>query len=454
MVDLTRKSIQQLSDLDFTCSCGHRHKVSIGDIRIGSGILKELPDILSKYKGKKVLLVADKNTYAVAGRQVENILSEEFLLSRFVYQEDHLPPDEKALGSLLMALEDGISLLLTVGSGTLSDITRYVSAKTNIPFIIVATAPSMDGYASVISAMIRNGVKATLHGVYPAAIIGDIQIMKDAPMHMLQAGLGDVMGKYTALADWKMSKILGLERDEYYCSNISNLVESIVTKCVEAAPQLPSRNEDTIKAIMEGLVLSGLCIALAGHTRPASGSEHQISHYIEMKFLQDNISTKWLHGNKVGVGTIAILEAYDYLFSKDIEEIRKAGKYKKFDKEEWVDRIKRCYGDMAEEILNFQEGELIIDPEKRQERMDLIAEKWDDLKKECYEKLPTADQLTRILKDTGAVCSPRELGLDRQLFKDCLMVSKEIRKRYGIMQLLDDLGMLEEAAEYITSKYY
>ena len=274
--------------------------VSIGDIRIGSGVLKELPEVLSQYKGKKILLVADKNTYAVAGHKVEDMLSGEFLLDKLIYQDDHLPPDEKSLGSLLMALENDTSLMLTVGSGTLNDITRYVSAKTNIPFVIVATAPSMDGYASVISAMIRNGVKSTLQGVYPAAIIGDTQIMKDAPMHMLQAGLGDVVGKYTALADWKMSQILGIERDEYYCENISNLVESIVEKCVDAAPQLTSRDEDTTKAIMEGLVLSGLCIALAGHTRPASGSEHQISHYVEMKFIQNNVDTKWLHGNKVG----------------------------------------------------------------------------------------------------------------------------------------------------------
>lgn len=454
MMDLTKQSIEQLSNMDFTCFCGRRHKVNIGDIRIGSGVLKDLPEVLAQYKGKKILLVADKNTYEVAGRQVEEILGGEFLLNRFIYHEDYLPPDAKAVGALLLELENDISLMLTIGSGTLNDTTRYVSAKTNIPYIIVATAPSMDGYASVISAMIRNGVKATLKAVYPNAIIGDTQIMKDAPMHMIQAGLGDVVGKYTALADWKMSQILGIERGEYYCSNISNLVESIVKKCVETAPQLSSRNEDTTKAIMEGLVLSGLCIALAGHTRPASGSEHQIAHYIEMKFLQDNISTKWLHGNKVGVGTIAVLEAYDYLFSKDIEEIRASGKYKNFDKEKWMNRIKRCYGYMSEEILNLQEKELILDAEERQRRMDLIAEKWDDLKRECYEKLPSAEQLTSILKGTGAVCSPKELGLDRQLFKDSLIVSKEIRKRYGIMQLLDDLGMLEEAAEYITCKYY
>lgn len=278
--------------------------------------------------------------------------------------------------------------------------------------------------------------------------------MKNAPMHMLHAGLGDVLGKYTGLADWRMSKILGIERDEPYCDNVASLVESAIEKCVKAAPKLTSRDEDTIQAIMEGLILSGLCIALAGHSRPASGSEHQISHYIEMKFLQDHINTKWLHGNKVGVATLAVIEAYDYLFGKDIYDIRSSGKYKEFDKEEWVQRIERCFGNMTGQILNLKEKGLLLEKAERQERMDLIFNKWEEIKQSCYLSLPSPKELISILNGIGAVYSPKDLGVDRELFKDSLMVSKEIRNRYGIMQLLDDLGLLEEAAEYITQKYY
>lgn len=454
MVNLTEQSLKELSDLDFECLCGQRHRVSIGDIIVGSEILEGLLNILSPYKGKKILLVADKNTYQVAGQRVADILSREFSFDTFIFEDDHLVADSRSLGDILLELNDSPSFILTIGSGTLNDITRYISAKTKIPYAIVATAPSMDGYASIVSPLIRKGVKTTYNGVYPIAIIGDSQIMKDAPMHMLQAGLGDVLGKYTGLADWRMSKILGIERNELYCDNIATLVESAIEKCVDAAPKLSSRSEETMEAIMKGLILSGLCIGLAGHSRPASGSEHQIAHYIEMKFLQDGVYTKWLHGNKVGVATLAVIEAYDYLFSKEIEDILRSGKYKTFNKEEWVQRIERCFGDMSEEILDLKEKELLIKETKRQERMELIAEKWEDIKDSCYLGLPSSEELTKILKDTGAIYSPKDLGVDRQLFKDSLMVAKEIRNRYGIMQLLDDLGLLEEAAEYITHKYY
>lgn len=454
MIKLVDQSIEQLANLDFQCFCGQHHQVSIGDICIGSGILKDLPEILSQYKGKKVLLVADKNTYEVAGQRVMDLIKNEFSISRFIYQDDHLVADAKSLGALLMEIEDDTSIILTVGSGTLNDIARFVSAKTRVPYAIVATAPSMDGYASVVSPLIRNGVKTTFPGVYPIAIIGDTQIMKEAPMHMLQAGLGDVLGKYTGLADWRMSKILDLERNERYCDNISHLVESAVDKCMDAAPKLSQRSEDTTQAIMEALILSGLCIGLAGHSRPASGSEHQVSHYIEMKFLQEGIDTKWLHGNKVGVATLAILEAYKYLFSKDIEDIKSSGKYREFDKDRWVKRIERCYGNMSKQILDLKEKELLLEEIERENRMKLIEEKWEDIKANCYLNLPSPGQLKGLLKDAGAIYSPKELGVDRQEFKDSLMVAKEIRNRYGIMQLLDDLGLLEEAAEYVVNKYY
>ena len=454
MVNLREQSIEQLTKLDFECSCGYHHKVNIDNIRIGSGILKDLPEILSQFKGKKLLLVADKNTYRVAGQQVMDMISKEFSVSKFVYQDDDLIADARSLGALLLELEDDISLMLTVGSGTLNDITRYVSARTKIPYAIVATAPSMDGYASVVSPLIRNGVKTTFKAVYPIAIIGDTQIMKDAPMHMLHAGLGDVLGKYTALADWRMSKILGLEYNEPYCDNISNLVEDAVKRCMDAAPKLSSRDEGTVQAIMEGLILSGLCIGLAGHSRPASGSEHQIAHFIEMKFLQENVHTQWVHGNKVGVATLAVLEAYDYLFSKGIEDIRNSGSYKEFDKDRWTNRIERCYGDMADQIFHLKAETLILDSEERERRMDLITNRWEDIKKHCYSNLPSATKLRELLKEIGAIYKPKELGVDKQMFKDSLIVSKEIRNRYGVMQLLDDLGMLEEVAEYIANKYY
>ena len=354
----------------------------------------------------------------------------------------------------LMALDKENDLIVTVGSGTLNDISRYISTLTKIPYIIIATAPSMDGYASSVSPLIKKGVKVTLRGLYPKAILGDLNILKSAPIHMIQAGLGDVLGKFTGLSDWEMSYIMGFDDEEPYCDNIKGLVRGAVNRCVSLAPSLLDRSDETVKAIMEGLSLSGLSISLAGHSRPASGSEHQISHYLEMKFLEAGVDSKWLHGNKVGMATHAVIEAYDYLFSQDIEEIKEFGRYKNFDEGAWRARIKATYGPMAGDIFSLKSETLLRNSEAREDRMNLIIKNWDRLVKSVYNSLPTADEYRDILLAAGALYNPKDMAIDRNLFKDSLMVSKEIRNRYGIIQLLDDLGLLEEAAELITSKYY
>ncbi|NMA96031.1 MAG: sn-glycerol-1-phosphate dehydrogenase, partial [Clostridiales bacterium] len=253
---------------------------------------------------------------------------------------------------------------------------------------------------------------------------------------------------------WRMSNILGIEREEPYCDNVAGLVKNAIEKCVEAAPGLKSRSEEATRAIMEGLILAGLCIGLAGHSRPASGSEHQISHYIEMKFLENNIDTKWLHGNKVGVGTLMIIEAYDFLFKKSLNQIKSSGKYLEFDIEKWRERIKDGFGNLAGEIFRLKEQDILVEKVDRQERMDLIDENWTTLKQDCYEVLPSPDVLREILKDTGAIYSPKQLDIDKELFRETMTLCKEVQHRYGIMQLLEDLGMLEEAVDYIVDKYY
>ncbi|NMA95016.1 MAG: sn-glycerol-1-phosphate dehydrogenase, partial [Clostridiales bacterium] len=199
MIDLKQLSVEELLDINFYCDCGRQHEVKIGDIIIDPDILGDLPELLCKYKGKKILIVADKNTYDVAGDIVKDILSKDFIVETFVYDDEFLVADTNSLGAFLLELGSEPDLILTIGSGTLNDITRYISKRTGIPYVIVATAPSMDGYTSIISPLIRRGVKTNFPGVYPTSIIADINIMKEAPMHMLQAGLGDVLGKYTAL---------------------------------------------------------------------------------------------------------------------------------------------------------------------------------------------------------------------------------------------------------------
>lgn len=309
MASILDRPISQWAGMEYSCACGKSHKVDIQAIRVGSGVIQELPSILRDLGASHIFLVADNYTYEAAGRQVEQLLDQAGLAyhKRVFQTETPLVPNEYALGSVLAAMTSQDDMLLAVGSGTLNDVTKYVSARTGIPYVIAATAPSMDGYASTVAPTILDGFKTTLPAVYPAAIVADVDILKDAPMPMLTAGFGDIIGKFTSLADWRLSHQLN---GEYYCPEVAGVIEAAVETCAANAQALAQREPQAIQAVTEALILSGLAMGMVGVSRPASGAEHQMAHYWEMDALRRGEEHP-LHGNAVGVGTVLAASLYE-----------------------------------------------------------------------------------------------------------------------------------------------
>lgn len=309
MASILDRPISQWAGMEYSCACGKSHKVDIQAIRVGSGVIQELPGILRDLGASHIFLVADNYTYEAAGRQVEQLLGQAGLAyhKRVFQTETPLVPNEYALGSVLAAMTSQDDMLLAVGSGTLNDVTKYVSARTGVPYVIAATAPSMDGYASTVAPTILDGFKTTLPAVYPAAIVADVDILKDAPMPMLTAGFGDIIGKFTSLADWRLSHQLN---GEYYCPEVAGVIEAAVETCAANAQALAQREPQAIQAVTEALILSGLAMGMVGVSRPASGAEHQMAHYWEMDALRRGEEHP-LHGNAVGVGTVLAASLYE-----------------------------------------------------------------------------------------------------------------------------------------------
>lgn len=309
MASILDRPISQWAGMEYSCACGKSHKVDIQAIRVGSGVIQELPGILRDLGASHIFLVADNYTYEAAGRQVEQLLDQAGLAyhKRVFQTETPLVPNEYALGSVLAAMTSQDDMLLAVGSGTLNDVTKYVSARTGMPYVIAATAPSMDGYASTVAPTILDGFKTTLPAVYPAAIVADVDILKDAPMPMLTAGFGDIIGKFTSLADWRLSHQLN---GEYYCPEVAGVIEAAVETCAANAQALAQREPQAIQAVTEALILSGLAMGMVGVSRPASGAEHQMAHYWEMDALRRG-EVHSLHGNAVGVGTVLAASLYE-----------------------------------------------------------------------------------------------------------------------------------------------
>ncbi|MGV8983611.1 sn-glycerol-1-phosphate dehydrogenase [Clostridium sp.] len=451
MEDLGTLNVEEMTGLNYMCSCGKNHSVGIENIKVGAGVINQLPTVITSYEGEKVFIIEDTHTFEVTGEKVEELLKDKFKVSKYVFNEEHLHPNEITLGRLLLEIPMDTSLIIAVGSGTINDISRFLGYKLRIPYVIVGTAPSMDGYASVVSPLVCDGVKITYDGVYPLAIVCDIDIMKGAPMQMLQAGLGDILGKYTALADWHIANALN---GEYFCAEVEKLVLSSLKKCEEAAAGVTSRDSKTVENITEALILSGIAIGMVGASRPASGGEHYLSHCYEMIFMNSGENTKWLHGNTVGVGVGVVAYAFKFAKDLDIDKMRKTGDYLKLDKNKWKQNITDVFTTSATNIIDFKQGSINFNEEERKASMDKIFTNWVHIKKICDVNVPEPMEIIKTLKKAGAVWNPRDLGLSKELFKKSLIAAKDMRNRYGILQLLEDVGMLEEAASYISNIYY
>ncbi len=310
MDEILSKRMDEMAKISFECSCGRTHTLDIDKLIMGQGVIKRLPEILEDFKEKKIYMLSDNHTYQAAGEKVYEVLCNSGFQVKSVVLDSGgnvLIPDEKAVGKMFMELEENTGMITAVGSGTLNDMAKYMSARTKIPYTIVCTAPSMDGYASSGAPLMNGGRKISYNAVLPYAIVGDTDVMKKAPMRMIHAGYGDVIGKLTALADWKLSHEL---TGEYYCETIVKLVQKAIDKVVENRQKLARREEEAVLYLIEALTLTGVAMGLIGVSRPASGAEHMLSHYWEMAVIARGENPE-LHGIKVGIATPLIAEVFD-----------------------------------------------------------------------------------------------------------------------------------------------
>ncbi len=309
--------------ISFRCDCTlGEHKAPVDGYVIESGAINKVSQFVEKYS--KVCMICDETTYQVAGNKVEAILNNTGkLYSKVVLPKNPLPNYE-TIGNILVHVtnpknESDIfeysplpDLILAVGSGTINDSCRLVSYRIGIPYSIVCTAPSMDGYLSAGSPTLFDNTKATIKATTPKFVIADTEIMKDAPWDMLLAGIGDMFGKYTGILDWELARDYN---QDYYCNKIANDVIDATNKCLELGYEMKNRSAHCIKSIMEGFVVTGLGMAYTGNSRPASGAEHIVAHAWELEDVQNGEKPN-LHGLEVCEGTRLIAEMYMMLLER------------------------------------------------------------------------------------------------------------------------------------------
>ncbi len=454
MSQKSNASIEELLGATFECECGRTHSTKFSNFVMKEGAIKELPALLQKMGYQRPFLIMDTHTREAAGIQVEEVLRNAgFYYGKLVLKSPEigdLPADEKALGAVVMAFDMTCDIIVSVGSGTINDLGRYFSYVRNMPFMLVATAPSMDGLNSGVAPLIQNNMKITFNAHAPLALLCDLSVMKQAPMKMLNAGIGDILGKYNCLTEWKLSHIIN---DEYYCDTIAGIMRNAIEKTVQASKSILEKKPEDVATLTEALALSGIAMDFAGNSRPASGAEHHVSHFFEMQFLFDGRPAV-LHGTKVGIGTVLALRLYNELAKMekpDFDQIR-ADVKNRMSFEEWEKEIRRAYRDGAEGIIALEKKAGKNDPEKLLKRLDVIEARWDEITA-LAATVPSADEIEALLVRLGAAHVPADVDIPVQYVADGIMYAKELRDRYTILQLLWDIDKLSDMKDLLLKAY-
>ena len=425
------------------CACGKTHSVAIDAVVTGSGALKRLPEFVGQY-GSKPFVVADVNTYAAAGEQVCQILrAAQIPYGSFIFREKALEPDEKAVGAAFMHYDKSCDVILGVGSGVINDICKILSNLTAKPYIIVATAPSMDGYASATSSMSRDGVKVSLNSRCADVIIGDTEILKRAPIHMLQSGLGDMLAKFVSIAEWRIAHII---TGEYYCEAVAGLIRGAVKKCVDNAQGLLEREDTAVEAVFEGLVIGGVAMAYAGVSRPASGVEHYFSHVWDMRGLEFGTPVE-LHGIQCAMATMKAVELYEKVMEITPNWEKASAFVENFDLDAWNTELRTFLGSSAETMIALEKKEGKYRKDTHPARFRVIEKNWDAILEILRQELPAREELRKLLDTVGISRDLTTIGVDRETARQTFRATKDIRDKYVLSRLAWDLGILEDLCD-------
>ncbi len=413
----TERLFEELCGRNTACSCGRTHTFTLKKLVLHEGALAELPTLIAALGDfHNMVMICDGNTYQVAGEAVEKMLK-----VHTVCLDPHgLHANEHGVAAAESLMPDKCDLMLAVGSGTVHDITRYIAYQRGVDFVSVPTAASVDGFVSSVAAMTWKGVKRTLTAVSPIAMLADSKILAEAPRALTASGVGDLLGKYIALFDWKLGTLL---TGEYYCPEIVKMEEDALKALIENIDLIASASPKATETLMYGLVLSGLAMQMAGNSRPASGAEHHISHCIEMEVFND--TNPALHGEKVGVATCMVSDVYHALATKRADALG-------FAPENGVgaEEIERIFEKLHEQIK--EENKSFSLPEDMGAR---LAANWERIC-ELIGEIPTGDALRALLKASGGSTTLSDLGLDESLAPKLFRYSPMVRNRLTLMRLI------------------
>ena len=404
------------------CGCGKHHSCDIRYVYIEKDALRHLEEICGDRQ--RVLVVADENTFRAAGEKTLAALPGKQVEQVIFSGKEILVPNEDAIRCVTEKLGPA-ELIVGIGSGVIQDLCKYVSHEQGVPYLIVATAPSMDGYASTGAAMILGGMKVTCSAGLPEAILGDVDVLKNAPMDMIRAGYGDIVGKFSALNDWKLSSLV---HGEAFCRENYDLIYTMLQDTLKLADGLQKRDGESVRVLMEALVVVGIAMSFVGSSRPASGSEHHLSHYFEITGIVKN-QEYFTHGIDVAYSTVITSILREKLLQNSWPDTQFRPERSAYEA-----GMHRIYGSVGSSCVALQDKM----GRYGQDMLPVYKEKEAAIRA-LLREVPTAAEIETMLAAVGLDMGEFYKLYGTEKINDAILWAKDLKDRYTVLWLYFDL---------------
>jgi glycerol-1-phosphate dehydrogenase [NAD(P)+] len=415
------------------------------NVVIGAGALTSVAGVFGQsFGGRPAVVVADENTFSVAGKQVQQAFEAAGrpVLEPYVFPgRPTLYAEYGNIERLREALRAHDAIPVAVASGTLNDIVKRAAYECDRAYMTVATAASMDGYTAFGAAITKQGYKRTMTCPAPRAVMADLDVLASAPSRMTASGYGDLLGKVTAGADWLVADALDAEQVD---RRVWPLVQGPLREAVGRPASLRAGDRRAMEALIEGLVMSGLAMQAHASSRPASGAEHQFSHLWEMEGLGLHAEPPLSHGFKVGVGSIAIAALYERILQRDLSSLDIPAIRDAWPTRAQVEQAVRAAHTTPglDEAAVTESLAKYVDADALARRLALLRERWPELRERLAAQLLPAERLREMLRAAGCPTEPSDIGLSPRALKETYFRSRMIRRRYTSLDLAAEAGIL------------
>lgn len=422
----------------FDCTCGQRHELPIERCTIGSDAAEELADFARERCGASCLVVADENTLDAAQGKAHNALDKAGVrITEKNYPAKAFEATQEQADVVATAGRE-YDFYVAVGSGTLCDLAKDAGSKQEKPVLLYPTAASMNGYTSAIVALKVRGLKRTIPCTPALGVFADPEVVATAPQRMAAAGVADFLSKCSSAADWRAAHLL---RGGYYCDRPREFNEGIQERIFRQAAAIGRGEPEGIRLVMEALLLSGFGMVIAGSSAPASGGEHLISHYLDMKHALYGTGQD-LHGAQVGVATIYTLGLWEKVLALDPETLDGDALYSAQPPESEIEAaIFQDWGDDVGKEVLAQWREKRLDRAEFQRELETFRAMHGRLRDEAKRELQPAATVADCVRTCGGPVTPEDLTVALEEYHNGQARARYLRNRFTILDLAAELGL-------------